>query len=643
MALLIAVVLSFQDPLKPEVVVTATRREMPAEEAGVSVSILDAPDMERRMKRDLLQLLREVPGLTVVQTGSRGGATDVFVRGAESNHNLIMIDGFQTNRGGGAFDLANMIADNLDRVEIVRGASSSLYGSDAVASVIHLISRRGQGPPRTELRTMAGSRHTFEERVSFSGGEEKFGYSMSIGRYDTDGFLRFNNEAQNTAGRFRFDLRAMPDLTVGVTAAYTDSEFNFPTDFVSGEGFPVVDPRQGRETREFLIGAEVAYHAAAWWDHRLKVGVYDFSNQDFDEFDPIPSDFADQRTLTLEQRVMLDYREVFSASPWTGARSYTTLGVEVEGDTFRQNRSSIPPAGAPTTTTADNYRRTLGAFLQEELSFEERLFVTAGVRLDENTEFGSSVNPRASIAYRVPAWGMKVRTSGGTGIKEPSFLENFGLGASLQGNPDLDPERSVSWDVGVDQTFGEDDATLSITYFQNRFRDLVAFVPSGSVFTWENIQEAVSYGLETLLAVRITSAVAIGATYTFLRTRVTEDGGQSDTAFVEGDELLRRPRHSGSAFIDLDGAGVRANLAAIIVGPRVDRDFAVSFAGDRVRMDGYVRVDLAVGYRLWSDPEERRSFDLKLLIQNLLDKDYSEVFSTSSPGFNALAGVELTF
>jgi vitamin B12 transporter len=649
MITMLAALLLFQDPPlskkseEKEVIVTATKREIPLEEVGVSASILNGPSIERRQKRDVLQLLREVPGLSVVQTGSRGGTTDLFVRGAEANHNLVMIDGFHINRGGGAFDFANLTVDNLDRIEVVRGASSSLYGSDAVASAINLISRRGEGPPRVELRAMGGSRHTIEERLLFSGGEEKFGYSMSVGRYDTHGYLPFNNDAHNTSGRLRFDLRATPDLSVGVTTVYTDSEFHFPTDFVSGQGFPPVDPRQGRETRELIAGTDVAYHAAVWWDHRLKVGVYDVSIRDFDPLDPIPSDFANQQTLALERRVMLDYRELFSVAPGSGVTSTLTIGIEVEGQTFRQNRSSIPPSGTPTTTAVDNFRRTVAGYAQEEVAIEERLFLTAGLRLDENSEFGSSVNPRGSIAYLVPATRTKLRASGGTGIKEPSFLENFGLGASLQGNPELDPERSISWDVGIDQTLGENDATLSVTYFQNRFRDLVAFVSSGAVSTWENIQGAVSYGLETSLSVRIAGPVRTGATYTLLRTRVTDDGGQSDTAFVAHEDLLRRPRHSGSAFVDLDAGGVRANLAAIVVGSRIDRDFATSFSGTRVRLDGYLRLDLAVSYRVWENLEGRRSFDLRLLIQNLLDKDYREVFSTRSPGLSLLAGVEGTF
>lgn len=626
-----------------EVVITATRREIPLEEAGVTVSLLDAPDIEGRLKRDVLQVLREVPGLTVVQTGSRGGTTDLFVRGAESNHNLVMIDGFQVNRGGGAFDFANLTSDNLDRIEVVRGASSSLFGSDAVASAINLISRRGEGPPRAELRAMAGSRHTFEERLTYSGGEEQFGYSMSIGRYDTHGSLPLNSDAHHTSGRLRFDVRQSRELSLGVTVVYTDSEFNFPTDFVSGVGFPPVDPRQGRESRELLAGLDLAYRAAAWWDHRLKVGVYDVSIRDFDPLDPIPSDFAEVQTLALERRVTLDYRQLFMTPLSSDLDSNFTIGVEVEGQTFRQNRSSVPPSGAPTTTAVDNARRTVAGYLQEELAIADQVFLTAGLRLDQNSEFGRSWNPRGSVAYLVTGTGTKFRASGGTGIKEPSFLENFGLGASLQGNPDLDPERSLTWDVGFDQTFGEKDAVLNLSYFQNRYQDLVAFVPSGSVFTWENIQGAVSYGIEARLSARLAGPVSAGASYTFLRTRVTDDGGQSDTAFVEHEDLLRRPRHSGSAFVDLDVAGVHANLAAIVVGSRMDRDFAASFSGQRVRLEGYVRVDLAASYRVWENVQERRSLDLKLLVQNLLDEDYREVFSTPSPGLSVMGGAEVTF
>ena len=633
-----------QDPADDkEVLITATKREIPADEAGVSFSLLDRPDLERRQKRDALQILREVPGMDVVQSGSRGGSTDLFVRGAESNHNLVMIDGFKLNRGGGSYDFSNLTVDNLDRIEIVRGSSSSLYGSDAVASAINLLSRRGQGPPRTELRAMAGSRHTIEERVSFSGGEDRFGYALSVGRYDTHGFLPFNNSASNTTGKLRFDLKATPELTIGVTTVYVDSEFHFPTDFVSGQGFPPVDPHQGRETRELVAGMDVGYRATSWWDHRLKVGVTDFSNRDFDPMDPIPSDFSDEQTLTMERRVMLDYRQLFYLAQGADLGSVLTLGVELEGDSYRQNNTSLPPGGPPSATIDDHFRRTVAGYAQEEFSLSERLFLTAGLRLDVNSEFGRSLSPRGSAAYRILETGTKVRASGGTGIKEPSFIENFGLGSFVVGNRDLDPERSVSWDAGIDQTFAGKDVALTVTCFQNRFRDLIAFVPSGPVFTYANIQGSMSYGLETQASVRVAGPVRLGASYTLLRTRVTDDGGQSDTAFVEGEDLLRRPRHSGSAFVDVDVAGARVNLTAIAVGSRIDRDFATSFSGQRVRLPGYVRVDLAVGYRLWSDPEAGRAFELRLLIQNLLDKDYQEIFSQPAPGLNVLAGAEVTF
>ncbi len=636
---------SAQNPPKVEVkeiVVTATRREVPMEQVGQSVTVLGTEEIERRQARDVLELLRDVPGLSIVQTGSRGGTTSLFVRGGEADYNLVMIDGVQVNRGGGQFSFASLTADNVERIEIVRGPTSSLYGSDAISSAINIVTKRGRGPPKADLILMAGSYRTFEERLVVSGGEEAFGYSFSLGRYDTNGLLSLNNDAENTSGKIRFDVDLAPNLMLSATVAYIDSEFHFPTDFVSGEGFPAIDPRQGQETQELVFGIETGYLPFSWWEHRVKVGVYDFTNRDFDPLDPIPSDTADRQTLSEERRISLDYRQVLHAEPWDGVVSALTIGFELESQEFSQNRSSITATGTQSTTFADEFRRTLAGYAQEELSVDDRLFLTLGVRVDDNSEFGSSTNPRTSLAYLIPSIGAKFRAAAGTGIKEPRFIENFGSG-NIQGNPDLDPERSFSWETGADLGLWGDDVLFSATYFQNKYDDMISRVGSLLSGTFENIQEAVSYGLETSLRVRLTTELRLGVSYTFLRTRVVDDGGMTSTDFVEGEDLLRRPRHSGSFFVETVLEDLEINLSGTVVGPRIDRDFAISPSGARVRNDGYVKVDLAASYRVYADAEKRREIKLRLLVQNLLDDEYEEAVGFEAPGINALAGVQVSF
>lgn len=631
---------SAQEFVLPEVIVTATKIEIPLEQVGASVTVITAKEIERRKARDVLDLLRGVPGFTIVQAGSRGGRTSTFVRGGEPDYNLVMIDGVQINQAGGFFNFANLAADNIERIEIIRGPLSSLYGSDAIASTINIISKRGKGPLKAELVAQGGSYHTTEERLSLRGGIKKFGYSLSAGRYDTDGLLDLNNEAKNTSLRARFDLDPNPLLSLGLTVGYIQSDFNFPTDFVAGRGFPPIDPDQGRETEEIIVGFDLEFNANEWWGNRLKVGLFDYSNRDFDGNDPIPSDFSDIEVFTDERRLSVDYRQLFRGSPWSHVGSTLTLGFEFEPETFNQDRKTISSSGAVSRRNLDETRTTFAYYLQERLSISERLYLTAGFRFDDNSKFGSSFNPRGSIAYLLRSIGTKIRGAIGTGLKEPRFLETFGLGG-IQGNSDLDPERSFSWEIGLDQTVWEGKLLLSATYFQNRYKDMIALVGSFLVGTYQNIQEAESHGLETGFTFRLSEEIRFGGAYTYLETEVTDAGGLTNTSFVEGEQLLRRPRHGGSFFIDVRWGDLQANLSGTVVGDRIDRDFAASSSGRRVVNNAFGKLDLAASYRVIAFKPKGRELRLRLLIRNLLNNDYQETFGIESPGINVLGGIEL--
>lgn len=628
----------------PEMIVTATRTEIPLTQVGVSATLIRGEEIEHRQARDVLELLRDVPAFSILQTGSRAGTTRLFVRGGEEDFNLVMIDGIQINRGGGEFSLADLTADNIERIEVLRGPHSSLYGSDAISSVINIISKRGEGSPRAQLIARGGSFDTIEERLSISGALNRFGYSASAGRYDTDGFLDLNNDANNTAVRGRFDLDLDWGLSTGLTLAYTDSEFNFPTDFLFGSGFPPIDPNQGRETEELVFGLDISHRPLSWWEQRLKFGFLDVDDLDFDPDDPIPSDTAARRTQSEERRISLDYRHNLYFSPTTWFDTTSTYGFELETENFDQEATRTPTGGATTTTLTDEFRRTWALYGQEQVAVGDRLFLTLGARLDMNSEFGDSLSPRGSIAYLIPSMGTKLRAAAGTGIKEPRFIENFGSATST-GNPDLDPEQSRSWEVGIDQALWNDKILFSMTYFDNAFTDLIAFLgPLGlPTSTFQNVQEAQSHGIETGLRIRFNDDLSLGGTYTFLETEVTDDGGVTSSAFVEGEELLRRPKHSGSFYIDYGWRDVHVHLNGTVIGSRVDRDFSTSFSGVRVKNEGFVKLDLAASYRLLDNPKTGRGLRLRVLIENLFDEAYEETFGIASPGISVVGGLEANF
>jgi outer membrane cobalamin receptor len=300
------------------------------------------------------------------------------------------------------------------------------------------------------------------------------------------------------------------------------------------------------------------------------------------------------QTQTAERHYNLDYHY----------RIETVLvGFELEHQQFDQRPST-------------EIRQTAALYAQHQLAF-----FTYGARVDTNSRFGVAVSPRASIAH---AFGdFRLRGSAGVGIKEPTFFENYG-GFGIAGNPDLDPERSLSWDAGVD-AYG-----ISVTFFHNHFDDMIAFTGNG----FANIQEAETYGIEAS-ASRAFDVVTIGLSYMWLHTSVLDDGGIAQTAFVEGRPLLRRPEHSGAAWAELCIDRFEFKVTTIVVGPRVDRDFG-QFPEPRIRNPGYVRVDIAASFVVIEEVK------LRLQIQNLLDHRYQEAFGFRSPGFWLMAGLEVT-
>jgi vitamin B12 transporter len=351
---------------------------------------------------------------------------------------------------------------------------------------------------------------------------------------------------------------------------------------------------------------------------------------------------------------------------WEGLgflRSITTLGFEWDREALDLENSSTfrfgpLPFGVFTASSVTEADRTNRAYyFQEQVTLFDRLHLTGGFRVEDNSAFGTDVNPRGSVALEIRETGTKLRAAVGTGIKEPTFLENFG-GFGTVGNPDLKPERSFSWEVGVDQSLMGDRVQLGITYFENVFEDLIAFVPMPfpppPVLppNWFNVQEAESRGVEFMARVKPGFGLTLGGSYTFVDTEVIDDGGLSNLFFAKGKELLRRPNHSASFFVDWLWKGLNLHLNGTYVGDRDDTFFTVApgpfgfytFVGQRMENKEYFLLDLAASYTI----ERPGRCPLKAIrifakARNLLDEDYEEVLGYTSPGLSALAGVEFRF
>jgi vitamin B12 transporter len=631
-----------------QIVVTGTRRPVPISRIGVSMTVIDDQTLQLGQQRDFVEVLRNVPGFNLARSGSRGGVSSAFVRGGEPDHNLILVDGVQVNRGGGSFDLATLSTDGLERVEIVRGPASALYGSDAVASVIQLITRRGEGPMQGSVRVLCGNDDTYEIGTSLSGGNDRFGYSVSAGRYATDGVNSLNNDADDTALRTRLDSSPSESWQVKLVGAYTDSAFDFPTDFVSGVrgGFPPIDPDQGRETLEMSGGLEVAWQQSDRLEHRLLIGRADSEDVAFDALNPAnPSDSSDRKSDTDQDRSSGEYRLLWDALARKSVRAFVTLGYEYERERFDQRSRNVSRMGVRVQSATTERRRNAATYLQTEWVLYDDVFVTLAARLDDSSELGTELTPIGSIAWVLPGSATRLRVAFGRGIKQPSFVESFGNPGSTDGNPALDPETSKSAELGIDQSFLEGIMRTSLTYFRTDYDDLIGFVSrprnpqTGATGTFINVQDVRSQGIEAEVHVALTPKLDLSATYTRLRTRVR--AGAAPPTFTRGEDLLRRPTHSGSVSLGYTGERVDVRLSAALLGPRADRDdgFAPT---RRIRNDDRLSVDLSTRYLVHTSPQGTQT---RLLVraENLLDDDDPEVFGFESPDLTVTAGVELRF
>lgn len=626
-------------PVDP-VVVSETRTEKPLSQATGSVFVVTRDQLEQRQFPYLREVLRDVPGLTIVQSGSRGGATSLFTRGGEADFTMVMIDGVKVNDAGGGFDFANLTTTNVERIEVIKGPQSALYGSDAIGGVINIITRKGSGPTRVVGEIMGGvgrgdgsNMGTHQERVGVNGSTGKIDYSAEWTRMDHAGQYGLNNKFLNSVFSGNFGVRATDNLQFRSNFRYTDSTFQFPTDSVFGVGYPPIDPNQGQERTLLSFGTSATYQMNSWWEHVVQWSHLESRYKFYDFNDPIPSDFGSSQTDGTQRRDMLDYHTNLRMGTGVWQGTAATFGVEFQEE--RMTQSSVGFTSASTGLS----RRNMGYYAQLQGVYADRLFITPGIRVEENEYFGQFVNPKLSGAYIHKETGTKIRGSVGRGIRAPSFNELIGFpNFGIPGNFNLKPEEATSWEVGVDQDILEKNLTASVTWFHNDYTNLIVLNTGVN----QNIQGAETEGLESQLRWRATPALSFVLTHTYLKTEVTDIGpGQNfGGLFVAGGRLLRRPEHSGNVQVDYRAKTWGVNLMVLGTGDRVDRDFSVG-GSPRIKNAAYWRADVSGWYALGRF--EGADWKAKLRIENLTDTHYQEAYGFQNPGIFAMAGLEAAF
>jgi vitamin B12 transporter len=563
--------------LKP-VVVTATRVPMPAGRLSSAVTVLRGMDLVAQGIRTVGEALEAVPGAHVVETGSFGGQTALFMRGGESDYTKVLLDGVPLNQAGGGIDLAHLTLDNVDRIEIVRGPVSVLYGSDAMTGVVQIFTRSGRGPARIGAEFHAGTYGSTDGALDLVGGTDRITYTARVSRFSSDGLYPLNNQYRHTVVSTRLTVKPDAHSDASLTYRYGDDVYHFPTDFAgapsdsnqrSAERGPLLSLSAGR-----LIGASLeARITAAMRESRL------FYNDEPDSPGEDGSFWSKDWVRRATASALFTWR----------TREVVALSGGIEYEDERQRGTSEFSASFGTFPDSIGVQRNSTGYFSQAVITAGRAAITVGGRLDDNSQFGTHGTYRAGLVYRLGD-ATRFRFSVGTGFKEPSFFENYASGF-FRGNPNLDPERSRSWEVGVER------GAVAVTYFNQRFRDLIefSFTPVGpDSVHYFNVGGAIADGIEATVNASLSTSVALSVNYTFLHTRVEETGSSDPNGlFVPGKPLVRRPAHTFAPQLAATlGQRARVTVGARWVGKRDD------VGPSRVTLDPYARVNVSGEYVL---------------------------------------------
>jgi vitamin B12 transporter len=614
---------------KPEgevIVVTANRTGQPINRVGQSVSVIDMAELERRQTQTIADVLRTVPGITITRNGGIGTATSVFIRGAESDQTVALIDGVKLNdpsSPGGGFNFGNLLIGNIERIEVLRGPSSVLWGSQAIGGVVNLITRQPTEALTANLRGEYGYRNTGQIVGNLAGEAGPVSASAGAGWFRTNGISAFNEARggrerdgyENFGANANVRVALSDFLSLDARGWYSDGRVNI--DGFPAPSFAFADVNEQSRTRELVgyTGANVALFDGRF-RNRFGFAYTDTRRRNVSRDGPETETF---RAAGRNERI--EYQGIFDIIDGWQA----TGGLERETSRFRS--SSFGASASVGRVRIDSIYGQLVA------SPVAGLTLTGGVRHDDHDRFGGATTFGASGVYTLTLTGTTLRASYAEGFKAPSL---FQLQSDF-GNAALRPERSRGWDAGITQALVGGTLQASATWFERDSSDLIIFVscppprsgicanrPSG---TFDNVARGRAEGVEIGLMLQPVEALRVQANYTY-----TDATNRSPGNANFGRQLVRRPQHSVTALIDYRwDFGLETGFTLTHVGASFDN------ASNSRKVEGYVLADLRAAY----DLTDRIS--LYGRIENLFDERYETIFRFGTPGRAAYAGVRLSY
>lgn len=619
----------------PETVVTATRYAVDPRTVGSAITVITAEDLRQKQTQFVSEILRDVPGVSVNRTGVVGGLTTVNIRGAEGNHTQVIIDGVEVNvpSDGNAFDFGDLTAADIERIEVLRGPQATLYGSNTIGGVINIITKRGEGPVTGTFRAEGGSFYTFDGGTSLGGATDLVDFYLGASGIRTAGVNVSENGGENdgywgSTINAKLGVNPLENLEFDGSLRYNVNRQQFD-DFGpdTRRGFQIATDAD-QESKDHLISGRL----------QGKLTLFDGTLEQIVGFSGLKSlrngfDDGDKNFEFDSQRTTVDYQaNLFFETPEVfDATHGLTFLYERQDET---GRNTGPDFFTGENQEVDFDTISTNSFVGEyRIGLWDRLFITAGVRYDDNDTFDDFVSPRFTASYEVRETGTRFHGSWGKGVQNPTLTELFGFFADFIPNPELQPEESRGWDAGVEQSFLDERIVADVTYFNNRITDIIAdeFVagpPSGlrpiNLDGTTKIQ-----GVETTLTAEIIDGLTANGTYTF-----------TDAEDPEGNQLVRRPKHSASGSVNYaflaDEAGrdrANVNLTVRYRGNQRERVFTPTFDSTFETLGDATLVNVAGSYEFYP------GLTAIARVENLLDDTTQQAFGFETNGIGAFAGI----
>jgi len=610
--------------IEEEIVVTATKLETTKEKVGSSISVISRKEIEERKEPYVLDLLRTVPGLDVVNTGTRGGNVAIFIRGAKSEQTLVLLDGIKIGDPisiGRAADLSTMMTQNIERIEILRGPQSTLYGSDAIGGVINIITQRGKKGLRGLVGFEMGSYGTWSPKLGVSGASETVDYSLNVSKFSTDGFSSASKKLGNTEDD-GFDNTTLSGRVGWLMADTVEWDFiarlsDSKTDIDNYGGAFGDDPNNRFKKKQTFLRTQATFSTFDdLWEQRWGVS---YSEHDRETDNPIDIDHPiDLDNSKYDSSLIkFDWQNNF----YLHQTNTLTIGLETEEEKGKSYYFSDGLFGPFETIQDERKIRTNGYYIQDQIQLADTFFLTLGGRVDDHETFGLYDTYRVASSYLFEESHTRLHGSFGTGFKAPSLFQLY----SSFGDENLEPEESEGWDFGIEQALWDNKIVVGVTYFDNDYETLIDYDFGAGGYI--NIDGAESQGVEFSGLYQVNDRVRLSSSYTYT------DSEDKTT----GEELVRRPKHKANFNVNYaySEAG-NLNLAAVYTGERDFKDFSGP-PGTLKETGGHTIFNVAISH------EVADGIEIFGRVDNILNKDYEEVLGYTSSGIGGYVGFNIAF